>query len=115
MASEWLNRLFFSLIVIGLLMAVFGVYRYVDATVRLADNPAAQLRASGGELNIQSTAEGRGMIAADMERRDLEDQRAEAMTVGGIGLAVIAIGWLAMDFQRSRRKPGTPPPPTDTA
>jgi len=42
------------------------------------------------------------LMAADVEYRRLESQRDNALIVGGVGLALLAVGWIGSDFLRAR-------------
>lgn len=100
--SEWTQRILFSLVVVGALLTLFGGFRAVDATLKLQNNEAHQIRQEGGELNVNSAAAGQGIMMADIERRDLLQTRGQMVTIAGIGLAIIGLGWLGNDFRRAR-------------
>ncbi|GEM_PF-956882 len=101
--SELFERLFFTMIVVGILAAAFGAVRYIDLSNRIANNEAAQIRAEGGEVTLETKNEARGLMSADLELRDLIRERSNMMMVGGIGLALLGAGWLLTDITRSRR------------
>lgn len=101
---ELVERLFFTTIVIGILMAGIGFLRFVDLSSQISNNEAAQIHASGEEVAPQSNAEVRGLVASDMELRRLISERFNMMVVGGIGLALIGVGWIVTDIIRGRRK-----------
>ena len=102
--AELFERLFFTMIVVGILASLFGAVRYFDLSNRIANNEAAQIRAEGGEVTIETKNEARGLMSADLELRDMIRERANMMMVGGIGLALLGGGWILMDISRSRRK-----------
>lgn len=102
--GELIERILFTTIVLGLLMAIFGGLRFLDLSNQIANNEAAQIQNSGEEIAPQTNAEARGLVASDMERRRLVSDRFNMMVVGGIGLALIGVGWMAMDITRNRRR-----------
>ena len=102
--SELIERLVFTAIVIGILMTLFGAFRFAVLSNQIASNEAAQVLAEGGEVSIETQNEAQGLMAADLERRRLVKDRFNMMVVGGAGLGVIGVGWMLMDILRSRRK-----------
>lgn len=115
---DWVNAFVLALVLVGMLLALFGTYRYVDASRRLGDNIAHQIRSSGEQIDPQTTAEARGLVAADVERRRLIGQRNDALLMGGAGLVTLAVGWIAYDYLRNRRErdeQATTSPPAGSA
>lgn len=110
--SELLERLLFTVIVIGILMTVFAGVKFVALSSQIGNNEAAQIRATNGEVALETKNEAQGLMAADLERRRLVSERFNMMVVGGVGLGLIGVGWIATDLMRGRRKkedePSTP-------
>ena len=104
---ELLERLLFTTIVLGLLLAAYAGLRYVEASQTLAGNQAAQIHEAGGEVAVESAGEGYSLMTSDLERRRLHAQQSNMMVVGGIGLALLGIGWLGYDLMRGRRRRNT--------
>ena len=102
--AELLNRLLFTVVALGILMIAGAGWRYVDAANILAHNPAAQIHDAGGEVTIESKSQAQGLMAADIERRRMQVEQSNMLIVGGIGLALIGLGWLGWDILRSRRR-----------
>ena len=102
--AELLERLLFTAIAVGILMALLGGLRYLDLSGQLAANQAVQIQQSGGEVTVETNSQARGLMAADLTRRRLEEDRYNMMVVGGVGLALIGLGWLAADITRTRRR-----------
>lgn len=102
--QEFIERLLFTVIVIGILGTLVGAVRYFDLSNQIANNAAAQVREEGGEVTLETKNEARGLMAADLELRRLIRDRQNMMVVGGGGLALIGLGWLASDIMRSRRR-----------
>lgn len=98
------DRLLFTTIVLGILMAALGGWRYFDLTNQLSSNQAAQIHAEGGEVAIESKNQAHGLMASDLERRRLLADQRNMMVVGGLGLALIGLGWLLGDLLRGRRR-----------
>lgn len=104
LTNDFFERLLFAAIVIGALLAGFAVVRYVDIVRRLSTNEAAQIHDSGGEVTVSNRSQAQGLMASDIERRRLLADQSSMISVGGIGLALIGLGWLAGDILRGRRK-----------
>ena len=101
LTAELIERLLFTAIVVGILMALAGAARYVDLSEQLAANEAVQIHQSDEEV---TNSQARSLVAADLERRRLTEERFNMMVVGGGGLALIGLGWLAADIMRGRRR-----------
>ena len=99
-----LDRLLFTTIVLGILMAGVGGWRYFDLANQLSSNQAAQIHEEGGEVSIESKSQAHGLMAADLERRKLVADQLNMMVVGGAGLALIGLGWFLGDIMRGRRR-----------
>lgn len=102
--SPIVDRLLFSAIIVGLLLAGYGALRYIDLSQQLAGNMAAQVHESGGEVKLESKGQAQGLMASDIERRRLVAEQFNMMVVGGIGLALLGLGWLGNDMLGSRRR-----------
>ena len=102
--SGILDRLLFTAIVVGILLAAYGGFRYLDLANQLAANPAAQIHQAGGEVELESKSEAHGLMAADIERRRMLAEQRDMMQAGGIGLALLGLGWLGSDLLGSRRR-----------
>lgn len=99
-----LDRLLFTAIAVGVLLAAYGGLRYLDLSNQLSANPAAQIHQAGGEVEVESKSEAHGLMAADIERRRLVAEQRDMMVAGGVGLALLGLGWLGYDILRGRRK-----------
>ena len=102
--GEFFQRLLFTAIVIGILLAAGAGWRYLVLSNQLSTNAAAQIQDSGGEVTIESKSQAQGLMTSDIERRRLVAEQFNMMVVGGLGLALIGLGWLAGDVSRSRRR-----------
>jgi len=101
--SELMERLLFTAIVVGILMAAGGAIRYVMLQNELSTNQAAQAREAGGEVVVESKGQAQGLMASDIERRRLVAEQFNMMVLGGVGLALLGLGWLGTDIIRGRR------------
>ncbi len=106
--SALIDRLLFAAMLVGVLLAAFGALRYVDLSNQLAANPAAQVRESGAEVTVETANEGFGLMSADIERRRLVEEQYHMMVAGGLGLALLGLGWLGNDLVKARRARQTP-------
>ena len=102
--NELVERLLFAAIVIGILMAAYAALQYVVLSNRLSGNMSAQIRDSGGEVKLESKSQAQGLMASDIERRRLVSDQYNMMVLGGVGLAVLGLGWLGYDLARGRRR-----------
>lgn len=107
LTAELFERLLFTAIAVGVLMAAVGGLRYIELSGRLSANESVRIRQSGEEVTVETNSQARGLVAADLERRQLEEERFNMMTLGGFGLALIGLGWLAADITRGRRRKAT--------
>ncbi|MCY4063249.1 MAG: hypothetical protein OXG53_12825 [Chloroflexi bacterium] len=98
------ERLFFTAIVVGILMAAGGAIRYFMLQNQLSSNMAAQIHEQGGEVAIESKGQAQGLMASDIERRRLVAEQFNMMILGGVGLALLGLGWLGHDVMGSRRR-----------
>ena len=85
-------------------MAAGGAIRYVMLQNELSTNQAAQIHEAGGEVAIESKGQAQGLMAADIERRRLVAEQFNMMILGGVGLALLGLGWLGTDIIRGRRR-----------
>ena len=104
--TQLLERLLFTLVIVGILLIGYSVYKVITINIALSNNLAQQIHNSGEELQIQTAAEGHGIVASDIERRELLQERAQMYIAGGAGLVMLGIGWLGYDFLGQRRKNG---------
>ena len=102
--SELFERIIFAVIVIGILLAGVAVVRYVAIGRQLSMNEAAQIRDSGEEVTLSNKSQAQGLMASDIERRRLLADQSSMISVGGVGLALIGLGWLLRDLSRGRRR-----------
>ncbi len=104
MDSELIERLFFTALVVGIVLAAGGAIRYVMLHNQLDDNLAAQIHQEGGEVAIESKGQAQGLMASDIERRRIVAEQFNMMIVAGAGLALLGLGWLGTDLIRGRRQ-----------
>ena len=102
LTSEWMERALFTIIIVGVLLTLYSVVRVIDVSVKLNNNIAQQQHNSGEFLDIQSTAEGRSMMAADIKRRELVKVRGQMIFLAGIGVVILGIGWQGYDLRNGR-------------
>ena len=100
--SQWMERVLFTIVIAGVLLTLYGGFRVIDTSIKLSNNIAQQQHNSGETLDIQSTAEGRGMMAADLERRELLKVRGQMIFLAGIGIVLLGIGWQGYDLRNGR-------------
>jgi heme/copper-type cytochrome/quinol oxidase subunit 2 len=101
---DGLRIVLMALVLIGIVLVLIGIFLFVDAALRLQNNPAYQASLGGEPLALGSDAQAQGLIAAGMEYRRLLAQRNNALIIGGAGLVAGAFGWLGYDFVRGRRR-----------
>lgn len=102
--QDWIRSLMMALVIVGVLLAAFGVQQFVDASVQIEDNPAYQTQQRQETVTLESEAQAQGLMAAGVAYQRLLAQRNRALMIGGVGLAVGALGWLGYDLIRSRQR-----------
>lgn len=116
LSKENVNTLLLAIMLVGLGLAIYSTYQYLDYRNQIADideqrdaiRKEAEIIASGQTVGSATPLAGRDIVLR-RERNDLVNDQNAAMRRAGVGLAVIAIGWLAFDFVRSwRRKRAQP-------
>lgn len=101
---EWFRGLVVACLMIGAAFTLYGIYQYINANLQIQSNPAYQREISGIETPPQDQSEAQMFMAADVEYRRLRIQQSNSLVYGGIGLAVMALGWLGYDFSRTQRR-----------
>ena len=102
--AELLERLLFSAIVGGIVLIAGAGLRYFYVSNQLAANMATQVHDEGSEVELESKSQAQGLMAADIERRRMVAEQFNMMIIGGIGLALLGLGWLGYDIMRGRRR-----------
>ncbi len=102
--KDWFRGLVFAFIIIGVVAGLYAAQQFIDASLRIQNNASYQAKSSETPLELQSEAEAQMLMAADVEYRRLLTQRDNALIVGGVGLALLALGWIGNDFVRARRR-----------
>lgn len=92
------------IILLGFAIGGYGVYQYVDAELKLRDNEAEKLIDSGQKVEVNNFNEGYELFKATVERDELREQRADALPFMGVGMAVVAVGWLGYELIPVLRK-----------
>ncbi|MCA0455707.1 MAG: hypothetical protein LCI00_17150 [Chloroflexi bacterium] len=101
---EKVKPFFYAFILIGLALLVFGLYRFVTTSQAVTDNFAYRYHQQNTAVQSIDEATARVLMSADLDLRDLERQRNEAVIVIGAGIILTAVGWLLNDFFRSRHQ-----------
>jgi hypothetical protein len=101
---ERANALIAALIIIGLALVAVSAIRFVDASTQLESNLAHKIQTDDMTLSLETPEEAQILRSSDLERRRLERQQNESLVTGGVGLATLAVAWLAHDIAQSRRK-----------
>ena len=104
LSSEFIGRIIFTTMVIGVLLAGVAAGRWVSIALELSRNEAAQIHESGGEVTVETKSQAQSLMAADIERRRLLADQSSMLSIGGVGLALIGLGWLLRDLLGGRRR-----------
>jgi hypothetical protein len=102
--TDWFRGIAFALIIIGVVAGLFAAQQFIDATLRMRNNASYLAKTSETPLELQSEAEAQMLMTADVEYRKLLLQRDNALFVGGLGLALLGLGWISSDLVRARRR-----------
>lgn len=103
MNKDWYRALLLTPFIVGVLCIVFGIVWYGIVSNQIDRNFAYQIRSQSQQVDPQSQTEAIGLIRAGEELRELDHNRSIATIVGGAGLMLVAVGWLARDFMRGRQ------------
>jgi hypothetical protein len=102
--NEWFRGLVIAFLMIGAALILYGIYQFVDATVQIQNNIAYQREVNGSDAQTITDAEAQMFLMADIQYRTLSIQRTNSLVYGGIGLSLMALGWLGYDISRSQRR-----------
>ena len=101
---EKVKPVFYALILIGLVLLLFGFYRFMTTSQAMTDNFAYKYQQQNTSTQSIDAATARVLMSADLDLRGLERQRNEAVIIIGAGVILTAVGWLLNDFLRSRHR-----------
>lgn len=104
LSYEKLKPVFYAVILIGLALVLVGCYRFFTTSQAITDNFAYRYHQQNTAVQAIDEATARVLMSADLDLRDLERQRNEAVIVIGAGVVLTALGWLVNDLFRSRYK-----------
>lgn len=102
--QEWFRSLFLTLIIIGILLLAFGVIRYFTLSYQMGQNLAFQIQSQDQSVDPQTMVEAQGLMASNEELREINAGRSQSVIFAGVGLVLIAVGWLGRDWVRSQRR-----------
>jgi hypothetical protein len=110
-SQETVNAMLLALFIVGLALIVYSTYRYFDINNQLDDiadqRAGLQVEAQALQDSGDSSA-GVPLVGQDVQlRREhnalVADQTSAVRSIG-VGIAIIAISWIAFDFVKSRRR-----------
>ncbi len=113
--ADWVRGAIIAFILIGIVLVVLGVVQFVSTSIALDNNLAYQVRTGEQPATAGSNTEARGLVASDLERRDLVQERYNALIMGGAGLILLSIGWIGFDVARNRKKSSEKSPSSATS
>lgn len=99
---EKLKPVFYAVILVGLALLLIGFYRFISLSQAIPENFAYKYHQQNTSVQQIDEATARILMSADLDLRDLERQRNEAVIAVGTGVILTAAGWLANDMFRSR-------------
>lgn len=102
---EWTKPFCMALMILGVGALFIGFWSFVNASQQIQSNPAYQIKQQSSDQQApidQSAA--LGLMSADRELRELQAGRNQAVVVIGGGVILTVLGWLGLDFIRSRRR-----------
>jgi hypothetical protein len=119
--AQFLPYILFSLIVIGIGLAGYGGYNYYTSSKRISEIDEEREKIKDLIQGIDpNTTDVSSIALSDIPLRRERNQKIEvqheARRMAGIGIALMAVGWLGWDFMKSRqrRKIGEPIPVENT-
>jgi hypothetical protein len=93
---------FLALIFVGFALIALAAYGYIRNSYEIGQNIAYQLQSQNQAINPQTPTEGQMLMAADIQLRELVRDRNLMLVAGGVGLVLIALGWIGGDIVRGR-------------
>ncbi len=102
--QEWFRSLFLALIIIGILLLTFGVVRYFTLSYQMGQNLAFQIQSQSQSVDPQTMTEAQGLMASNEELRQINASRSQSVILAGVGLVLVAVGWLGRDWVQAQRR-----------
>ena len=108
--QEIVNSTLLALFIIGLALSLYSTYRYFDIDKQLADVDEQRNALEEEVQALQGSGDpsaGVPLAGQDVQlRREhnalVADQTTAVRSIG-VGIAIIAVSWIAFDFVKSRR------------
>jgi len=106
LGSQLFERIIYVLAVAGVLIGLYSIAQIANMSYRISQNPAQQFHESGEELDVEATTAplARGLVAADVELRQLIRSRAQMVVAMGVSLVLIGLAWFGYDLMKGQRK-----------
>jgi Tfp pilus assembly protein PilN len=104
---ETVKPFLFAIMIIGFAAALFGTYRVIAMTQERDANFAyrTQQQQAADNTTIEvDQAEVSVLFGSQLSLVEIERARYEAVIITGVGLVLVAAGWLVNDVWRSRHR-----------
>ncbi|MDZ4767396.1 MAG: hypothetical protein SGI73_22885 [Chloroflexota bacterium] len=87
-----------ALIFLGVALTAFAIYGYIRNSYEIGQNVAYQIQSQNRAIDPQTQTEGQMLMVADIQLRELVRDRNVMMIIGGVGLVLLAVGWIGRDW-----------------
>lgn len=102
--AEQARAVTLAVIILGVIALIAAAFVYFNASSQLAGNAMEQRLQSDVAPEAQSGAEGAALLAAGAARQRLQQQQGVGIALAGIGVVLVAGGYLAGDILAVRRR-----------
>lgn len=104
LTAERLRAFTLALIILGVIALIAAAFVYFNASAQLAGNAMEQRLQSDVPPEAQTGAEGAVLLAAGAARQRLLQQQGVGVALAGVGIVLVAGGYLLGDLLAGRRK-----------
>lgn len=109
---EHFKSLMLALMLLGVIILLFGLYRFATLSQAQSENAAYQIRQQNSAVQLQNQTDAQLLLSADLKLREIQRQRNEAAVIMGIGVVLTAAVWLGSDVLRGRARRAASTPQT---
>ena len=102
--AEQLRSVTLAVIILGVIALIAAAFVYFNASAQLSNNAMEQRLQSEVPPEAQTGAEGAALLAAGAARLRLQQQQGVGIALAGIGVVLIAGGYLVRDIITARRR-----------
>jgi drug/metabolite transporter (DMT)-like permease len=102
--AEQMRAFTLAIVILGVIVLIAAAFIYFNASAQLATNAMQQRLQSETPPEAQTGAEGAVLLAAGAARQRLLQQQGVGIALAGIGVVLVAGGYLVGDVLAGRRR-----------